>query len=70
MQVAQFDSTVLVEARFDDAGNTLEIELRSGRAYRYFLVPRSAFEALASAESAGSYFNREIRPRYPCERLR
>jgi len=48
---------------------TLEIEFCRGTVYRYFEVPRSVFDGLLGADSAGSYFNRYIRNRFPFQQL-
>jgi lysyl-tRNA synthetase class 2 len=42
----------------------LEVEFRTGRVYRYFLVPAAAYASLLRADSIGDTFNREIRNRY------
>jgi hypothetical protein len=41
-----------------------------GRVYRYFVVPRSVFDALLSADSVGRFFQENIRDVYPYERIR
>jgi hypothetical protein len=48
---------------------TLDLEFRSGATYRYFAVPQSVFEALLAAESKGAFFNRNVRNRFPYQRL-
>jgi lysyl-tRNA synthetase class 2 len=48
----------------DSATNVLEVEFRTGRVYRYFLVPAAAYASLLRADSIGDTFNREIRNRY------
>ena len=48
---------------------TLELEFRSGALYRYFAVPRAVVVQLLAAESKGAYFNRNIRSRFPYQRL-
>lgn len=47
----------------------LDLEFRSGATYRYFDVPQPVVEALITAESKGAYFNRNIRTRFPYQRL-
>jgi hypothetical protein len=47
----------------------LEVEFRSGAVYRYFAVPRAAYEALVASESKGSYFNRNIRSRFSFQQI-
>lgn len=48
---------------------SLEIEFRNGTVYRYFAVPESVHTALLAADSIGEYFNRHVRPRFPCARV-
>jgi len=48
---------------------TLDLEFHSGATYRYFGVPEPLVEGLLGAESKGSYFNRNIRNRFPYQRL-
>jgi hypothetical protein len=48
---------------------TLEVEFCRGTVYRYFEVPRSVFDGLLRADSAGAYFNRHIRNRFPFQQL-
>jgi hypothetical protein len=62
-------SSNLRSARYDTATNTLVIEFRSGRVYKYAGVPTTIYEGLLRASSAGRYFNRWIRKRYPYHRI-
>ena len=57
-------SSVIASVAYDAATKTLQVEFRTGRVYWYLDVPRSEFEALTQASSAGAYFNHEIRDRY------
>jgi len=57
-------SSVIASVAYDAATKTLQVEFRTGRVYWYLDVPRSEFEALTRASSAGAYFNHEIRERY------
>lgn len=45
-------------------GNSLFIRFVSGHEYEYYNVARNVYEALIVAESAGQFFNFEIKPRY------
>jgi hypothetical protein len=47
----------------------LDVEFRSGAAYRYFDVPLRAYSELLTAESIGGYFNANIRNRFPCQQI-
>ncbi len=62
-------SSVIESLGYDRATHVLEVEFRSGRIYHYFLVPRATYEALSEAESIGEYFNKNVRPVYPCREV-
>ena len=47
----------------------LDLEFHSGATYRYFAVPQAVFQGLIAAESKGAYFNRNLRSRFPYQRL-
>jgi hypothetical protein len=64
------DSRTLATAGYDDPSATMELEFVEGRVYRYFVVPRSVFDALLSADSIGRFFQENIRDVYPYERIR
>jgi hypothetical protein len=64
MLSATLDSSVIAAVRFDEASNVLEVEFRSGRVYRYFMVRKDVYTALVAAESPGTYFNTVIKDRY------
>jgi hypothetical protein len=50
---------------YDEAGKILTITFKDGAAYAYTGVPRDVFFGIQHASSAGSYFYRQIRGRYP-----
>ena len=70
MHAVPLDSSVIAGVRFVAETNILEVDFHSGRTYRYFMVPRAVFENLIAAESAGRYFNEEIKGRFGWERVR
>ncbi len=47
----------------------LTVTFTTGRIYVYRGVPRDLFDAFAAAPSKGTFFNREIRDRYPYREL-
>ena len=47
----------------------LTVEFVSGRRYVYSAVPPEDVEEFRLAFSKGSYFNRNIRDRFPCREL-
>ncbi len=59
------DSSAIHAATYDPERSVLTIEFASSGTYDYFAVPRSKYEALISAPSAGLYFFDNIRDRYP-----
>jgi hypothetical protein len=62
------DSTVIAAVAYS-AEAVLDIEFTSGARYRYFAVPAELFQEFLSADSKGVFFNRRIRPSYPCTKL-
>ncbi len=62
-------SSNLRSARYDAATSILVIEFHGGRAYEYAGVPTTIYEGLIRAYSAGRYFHRWIRKRYPYRQL-
>jgi hypothetical protein len=61
-------SSVLASVQYSiDA--SLVLQFRSGAIYRYFAVPETVFQALIAAESKGTYFNRNLRNRFPYQRI-
>jgi hypothetical protein len=63
------ESSVIRSVGYEPTTAILEIEFQTDRKYRYFAVPRSVYQALMDAPSAGAYFNQHIRDRYPDERV-
>ncbi len=56
------ESRLIRAIGYDPAASILEVELvKSGRIYRYFDVPFSAYDDLIEAESKGNHFNEHIR---------
>ena len=62
------DSSLLRSVEYSTT-QTLDLEFHSGATYRYFDVPQPVVEALITADSKGAYFNRNIRTRFPYQRL-
>ena len=61
-------SSMLASVAYSIDAN-LDLEFRSGATYRYFDVPEAVFQGLIAAESKGAYFNRNLRNRFPYQRL-
>lgn len=68
-QRAPVSSSSIASIGYDARAKTLEVEFNSGRVYRYYDVPQTVHYELVSASSIGGYFNANIRPNYPYERL-
>ena len=62
-------STVIRAFDYDAERNELTVTFVTGRIYLYALVPPDVAAAMRSALSKGTYFNREIRNRYPAREL-
>ena len=58
-------SSHLSHCRYDEATQVLEIGFRDGSVYAHQGVPAELYEGLMGAESAGSYYARHIKGRYP-----
>lgn len=64
------ESRLVATAGYHDPSSTMELEFVDGGVYRYFVVPRSVFDALLAADSIGRFFQEHIRGVYPFERIR
>ena len=62
-------STVIRRFDYSPDARELTIEFVTGRRYIYSDVPIEEVEALRSAFSKGTHFNRRIRDRYPYREL-
>ena len=69
MKITAVESSTLATVGYDQRGELLELEFRSGAVYRYFAVPTAVHESLLAAASKGSYFNQAIRSRYQFVRV-
>lgn len=64
MQHTRVVSDILASVGYDANISMLEIEFCNGSVYRYFAVPRSAFDELMQATSAGTFFLERIKDVY------
>ncbi len=62
-------SSFIEKIGYSKAARVLEIQLRSRARYRYRGVPEAVWVELMRAESKGRYFSKNIREKYPCERV-
>lgn len=63
-------SSNLRSVAYDMESQVLEIEFANGSVYEYAGVPSAVHAALMPAASHGSFFNRNIKDRYPHRELR
>ena len=54
---------------YDPETKTLEVAFRNGGVYQYTGVPAQIHQNLMSASSHGTYFNQNIKDRYPSTKL-
>ncbi len=63
------ESSSLASVGYSLESQTLEVEFRNGRVYRYTGVPAAVHGELMDAESKGAFFNQRIRDTYPSQRV-
>ena len=69
MRACRFKSSSMIErVAFDDDTNVLAVSFRQTGKYVYYGVPGSIFDALCQAGSVGTFFNEQIKGRFPCRR--
>ena len=69
MQRTLVESSTLRSAGHDAQSAVLELQFHNGAVYHYALVPRSVYRDLLESPSKGTYFNQNIRGRYPYQRV-
>jgi hypothetical protein len=62
-------STVIHHYHYNSANHQLRIHYQSGVAYDYKGVPEELYENFRSAISKGKFLNKEIKGKYPFERV-
>lgn len=70
MDVKAVRSQELALVGYDKDKNLLEITFRRGGVYLYRDVPQNVYESLLLAESLGIFFQKEIKEKYICEKIR
>ena len=68
MLATAVESTTLATVAYDARSQLLWLEFRSRAVYCYFGVPPAVHQGLMAAPSKGTYFNRNIRGRFPYHR--
>lgn len=66
MRAARLSSSVIARVAYDEEQRALSIWFRETGRYIYSDVPRSTYEGLCKAPSAGRFFNACIKRRFPC----
>jgi hypothetical protein len=64
------NSTLLAKVTYEADQSMLQLEFCNGAIYRYLAVPADIHHGLLSADSKGTYFNRQIRNRFAYVLLR
>lgn len=64
LKMTPLKSSLVKSADYDTASSTLTLEFATGKKYAYTGVPLKTYEELTRAESAGQYFNANIRPTF------
>lgn len=64
MQTIPLASSNLRDCSYDEETKTLYVSFTSGGRYKYSGVPLAVYEGLVDADSAGSYFQSEIKGQY------
>jgi hypothetical protein len=64
MKLTPVKSSNIEAAGFDPATRTLTVKFRNGGTYHYADCHQHHFDGLCSAESAGKYLHKHIRPAF------
>jgi len=64
------ESSALATVGYSKHLRALEIEFRDGLIYRYLEVPPPVYRQLLSAESKARFYNKQVRGKYRCLRVR
>ena len=70
MKRLPLSSSCLASVGHDAKRHVLEVEFKNGGLYHYLGVPLWVKQGLLRADSHGTYFNAEIRNRYPFVMIR
>jgi len=70
MQREPVESSALAAVGYSKRLQALEIEFRDGLVYRYLAVPIPVHRELLSAESKTRFYNRHVRGKYRCLRVK
>jgi hypothetical protein len=63
------DSSCVAKIGYDPVAEEAYVEFHDSGLYAYRDVPSRVYEKFADAGSKGTFFNEEIKPRYPSRKL-
>jgi KTSC domain len=69
MNVIAVESSTLATIAYDGSHELLQLEFNSHTFYPYFGVPATVHAGLMYAPSKGSYFNQNLRGKFPYRRI-
>ena len=58
------DSSNVTAVTYDDEQQLLQVKFHTGSVYEYYDVPRTTYNNLLKAKSAGKYLNKHIRDKF------
>jgi hypothetical protein len=58
-------SNAIRRIRYNEAEQTLDVQFHTGNVWRYIMVPPECVERARVQRSWGSWYNQEIKGRYP-----
>jgi hypothetical protein len=69
MERIPVQSSNLAFIAYDADTEILEIEFTNSTLYEYKNVPKVVYDELMASSSHGTYFNKNIRNFYPCQKI-
>lgn len=66
MEMIPVSSSAIAAAGYDPVSRRMRIRFAQGQTYDFCDVPQYVFDGLMNARSKGTYYNDNIRDRYPC----
>lgn len=68
MRACSPNSSMIDRVAFDDESHIMSVSFRDTGKYIYYDVPKTIFEALCKASSAGAFFNAQVKGHFRCSR--
>jgi hypothetical protein len=69
MQRTPVDSSNIRSIGYDEVGQILEIEFKTGSVYQYYAVPSGVYSNLMNPSSHGQYFAKAIKNMYSYSKI-